>query len=74
MTTQFGAVRSRHSAARVMLPTGVAIDSQNRVMVTEQFKGRLQIFRYITDAEAAAEKAQKSASNNVPAPGAEVKP
>jgi hypothetical protein len=36
--------------------TGVAIDKQNRVFTTEQFPGRLQVFRYVTDAEAAAEK------------------
>jgi hypothetical protein len=35
---------------------GVAIDKQNRVFTTEQFPGRLQEFRYVTDAEAAAEK------------------
>ena len=57
-----------------VLPTGVAIDNQNRVMVTEQFKGRLQIFRYVTDAEAATEKAQKSASIAVPSPSTEASP
>ena len=35
---------------------GVAIDKQNRVFTTEQFPGRVQVFRYVTDAEAAAEK------------------
>jgi len=57
-----------------VLPTGVAIDNHNRVMVTEQFKGRLQIFRYITDAEAEAKKAQKSAQNAAPSPNPEAKP
>jgi hypothetical protein len=37
---------------------GVAIDKQNRVFTTEQFPGRLQEFRYVTDADAAAEKAK----------------
>jgi sugar lactone lactonase YvrE len=37
---------------------GVAIDKQNRVFTTEQFPGRLQEFQYVTDAEAAAEKAK----------------
>jgi len=57
-----------------VLPTGVAIDSRNRVMVTEQFKGRLQMFRYITDAEVETEKVQKSTSAAVPSTAAEVKP
>jgi len=38
---------------------GVAIDKQNRVFTTEQDPGRLQVFRYVTDAEAAAEKQKK---------------
>lgn len=38
---------------------GVAIDKQNRVFTTEQYPGRLQIFQYVTDDEAAAEKARR---------------
>ena len=38
---------------------GVAIDKQNRVFTTEQEPGRLQMFRYVTDAEAAAEKTKR---------------
>jgi DNA-binding beta-propeller fold protein YncE len=38
---------------------GVAIDKQNRVFTTEQYPGRLQVFHYITDSEAAAEKAKR---------------
>ena len=38
---------------------GVAIDKQNRVFTTEQEPGRLQMFRYITDQQATAEKAQR---------------
>jgi hypothetical protein len=38
---------------------GVAIDKHNRVFTTEQEPGRLQIFRYVTDAEAAAEKVKR---------------
>jgi hypothetical protein len=38
---------------------GVAIDKRNRVFTTEQYPGRMQMFRYVTDAEAAAEKAQR---------------
>ena len=40
---------------------GIAIDKQNRVFTTEQYPGRMQMFRYITDAEAAAEKARREA-------------
>ncbi len=39
--------------------SGVAIDKQNRVFTTEQEPGRLQVFRYVTDAQAAEEKAKK---------------
>jgi hypothetical protein len=35
---------------------GVAIDKKNRVFTAEQEPGRVQMFRYVTDAEAAAEK------------------
>jgi hypothetical protein len=38
---------------------GVAIDKHNHVYTTEQFPGRLQEFRYVTDAEAAEEKAKR---------------
>jgi hypothetical protein len=59
---------------------GVAIDKQNRVFTTEQYPGRMQMFQYVTDADAAAEKAkheeelqkaadkhQKAAAPNQPA-------
>jgi hypothetical protein len=42
------------------LPAGLAIDKNNRAVVSEQLKGRLQIFRYVTDAEAAADKAERA--------------
>jgi hypothetical protein len=35
---------------------GVAIDKKDTVFTTEQEPGRLQVFQYVTDAEAAAEK------------------
>ena len=39
---------------------GIASDqSHNRMITTEQFPGRVQVFRYVTDAEAAALKAQQ---------------
>ncbi len=40
---------------------GIAIDKQNRVFTTEQYPGRMQMFRYVTDAEAAVEKAKREA-------------
>jgi hypothetical protein len=39
--------------------SGVAIDKHNRVFTTEQEPGRLQVFRYVTDSQAADEKAKK---------------
>lgn len=51
-----------------ILPTGLTIDKQNRVIVAEQhFPGRLQVFRYVTDAEAAAEKGKDGKSEEKPA-------
>ena len=48
---------------------GIAYDKlNNRVITSEQFPGRVQIFRYVTDAEAAAERARREAEQNKPAP------
>jgi DNA-binding beta-propeller fold protein YncE len=50
---------------------GIAYDKQNnRVITSEQFPGRVQIFRYVTDAEAAAEKVRREAGQTKPAPKA----
>jgi len=50
---------------------GIAFDSRNnRVITSEQFPGRVQVFRYVTDAEAAAEKARREAEQANPAPKA----
>ena len=38
---------------------GIAIDKQNRVFTTEEYPGRMQEFRYVTDDEAAAEKTKR---------------
>ncbi|MGB2606102.1 MAG: 6-bladed beta-propeller [Candidatus Sulfotelmatobacter sp.] len=46
---------------------GIAIDKLNRVIVSETFPGRVQMFRYITDAEAAAEKARRETPEQKPA-------
>src|SRR5271165_838618 len=43
-------------------PYDIAIDPKsNRVVTSEQFPARVQMFRYVTDAEAAAEKASREA-------------
>lgn len=39
----------------------ITIDKLNRVFTSEMYPGRVQEFRYFTDAEAAAEKAQRQA-------------
>jgi len=50
---------------------GIAYDKVNNRMITsEQFPGRVQTFRYVTDAEAAAEKARREADQTKPAPKA----
>ena len=38
---------------------GVAVDKQNHVFTTEQEPGRLQMFQYVSDADATAEKAKR---------------
>jgi len=41
---------------------GLGYDKKNnRVITSEQFPGRVQVFRYVTDAEAATEKARREA-------------
>jgi len=52
-------------------PYDIAIDPKtNRVVTSEQFPGRVQMFRYVTDAEAASEKAsrEEQPSNTTPQP------
>jgi len=39
----------------------LTIDKNHRVLTTEQFAGRMQIFRYTTTAEARAEKERRDA-------------
>ena len=57
---------------------GVYIDKNNRIFTSEQFPGRVQMFRYITDAEADQLKKEKeaqrgaaAAANQQPAPAAQ---
>lgn len=50
---------------------GLGYDKRtNRVITSEQFPGRVQVFRYVTDAEAASEKSRQDAEQNKPAPKA----
>lgn len=44
---------------------GVHIDKNNRIFTSEQFPGRVQEFRYVTDAEAEQLKKEKEASRSV---------
>jgi sugar lactone lactonase YvrE len=48
---------------------GIAFDkATNRIITSEQFPGRVQVFRYVTDAEAAAEKARREAEGSNASP------
>lgn len=50
---------------------GLGYDKHNnRVITSEQFPGRVQVFRYVTDAEAEAEKSRREAEQSKPAPKA----
>lgn len=65
---------------------GVAIDKKNRVYTAEQYPGRVQMFQYISDSEAAADKAKheedlknaaerrQKAASAPPAPAKEAQP
>jgi len=47
---------------------GLGYDKQrNRIITGEQFPGRVQVFRYVTDAEAAAEESRREAEQSKPA-------
>ena len=50
------------------LPAGIAIDKNNRAIVSDQVRGRIQIFRYITDAENAAARAAVAKEKATEAP------
>src|SRR5579872_3246807 len=50
--------------------TGIAIDKQNRVFTSEIFPGRLQQFRYVTDAEAEQVSKEREAARQKRAGGA----
>jgi DNA-binding beta-propeller fold protein YncE len=44
---------------------GLGFDkANNRILTSEQFPGRVQVFRYVTDTEAAAEKARREAEQS----------
>jgi hypothetical protein len=42
--------------------TGITIDKNNRVFTSEIFPGRVQQFRYVTDAEAEQARKEKEAA------------
>jgi len=46
---------------------GIAIDKFDRVITSEQYPGRVQVFRYVTDAEAEQARQEQAASPVVPA-------
>ena len=39
---------------------GITIDKNNRVITSETFPGRVQVFRYVTDAEAVQAKKEQA--------------
>jgi DNA-binding beta-propeller fold protein YncE len=48
---------------------GIAADNRNnRIITSEQFPGRVQVFRYITDAEASAEKSRRESAGRKTTP------
>jgi len=53
-----------------MGPWGIAIDQSNQVIVSETFPGRVQVFRYITDAEAADLRARRDGAQEPASPAA----
>ena len=46
---------------------GIAIDKTNRVITSEQWPGRLQVFRYVTEAEVAEAQKEKGSTEPKPA-------
>jgi hypothetical protein len=43
----------------------ITIDKNNRILTTEQLPGRLQVFRYVNDAEAKSELERRNADAKV---------
>jgi DNA-binding beta-propeller fold protein YncE len=54
--------------------TGLAIDKKNRVFTSEIFPGRVQQFRYVTDAEAEQARKEKEAVREKKAGAADKQP
>jgi sugar lactone lactonase YvrE len=48
-----------HLPGQFMALTNVFVDKQNRVFTSEQYPGRVQMFRYVSDAEAEQAKKEK---------------
>ncbi len=49
-----------NAPGRFQLPAAITIDRKNRIIVADQLNRRIQIFRYITDAEAAAQAGKRA--------------
>ncbi|MFN7992695.1 MAG: 6-bladed beta-propeller [Bryobacteraceae bacterium] len=52
---------------RFMGAYGITIDNKNRVLVSETFPGRVQMFRYVTDAEADQARSEQAQARTRPA-------
>lgn len=52
-----------------MAPWGVTVDKFNRVLVSETYYGRVQLFRYVTDAEAEQLKKERDLKSETGVPG-----
>ena len=50
------------------VPAGIAIDKNNRIFVADQLNGRIQVFRYVTEEEAAQERARLGIKKHDPQP------
>lgn len=56
------------------VPAAIAIDRFNRIFVTDQRNRRVQVFQYITDAEAGGEKGKEIKAESQPSPVAQRRP
>ncbi len=54
------------SPGRFQVPAGIAIDGKNRIIVADQMNRRIQVFRYVTEAEAAQEGAKRAKNASMP--------
>ncbi|MBV9087461.1 MAG: 6-bladed beta-propeller, partial [Acidobacteriaceae bacterium] len=47
---------------QLSVPAGIAVDKYNRIIVADQGNRRIQVFHYVPDSEAAADKAKTGAA------------